>query len=140
MEMHADDDMSVAFDYASGVCAERVQNPLWRIKEIFFGHRMRKSVATVKAFGKRIVDSAIRDREKGTSLLTAENDKMDQVSGSLIQSLLDAIGDEKVVADAALNYLSAGRNFSAHFITCSIDHDPLSSRPPNQHLVSPLAS
>lgn len=110
MEMHADDDFTVAFDYASGATAERVQNPLWRITETFFGARMRKSVAIVKAFGKRIVDSAVEEREiDGKHSVDSEDGKLDDISGSLIQSLLDSIGDRQMVADAALNYLSAGQ-------------------------------
>lgn len=113
MEMHADDAFTVAFDYASGATAERVQNPLWPVTELLFGSRMRKSIATVKAFGKRIVDRAIEDREKvdlkgSTAAPEQADEKLDHISGTLIQSLLDAIGDKQMVADAALNYLSAG--------------------------------
>lgn len=110
--MHADDDFTLAFDYASGATAERVQNPLWPITEAFFGSKMRTSIAIVKAFGKRIVDSAVEDRANGTkstaSSATLDNGKLDEISGTLIQSLLDSIGDKRMVADAALNYLSAG--------------------------------
>lgn len=116
MEMHADDDFTLAFDYASGATAERVQNPLWPLTEVFLGARMRKSVAIVKAFGKRIVDRAVEDRQatggggKKRGVVSAnEDEKLDDVSGTLIQSLLDSIGDEQMVADAALNYLSAGQ-------------------------------
>lgn len=111
MEMHADDAFTLAFDYASGATAERVQNPLWPITEVFLGARMRKSIAIVKAFGKRIVDSAVEDRKTGDKPTTGAapaNGKLDEISGSLIQSLLDSIGDKQMVADAALNYLSAG--------------------------------
>ncbi|KAF3761575.1 cytochrome P450 [Cryphonectria parasitica EP155] len=126
MEMHADDEFSVAFDYASGVCAERVQNPLWQVTEVFFGSRMKKSVAIVGAFGKRIVDSAIEDRKRGLvggvpaeapGAAASGNEKLDEISGSLIQSLLDSIGDQRMVADAALNYLSAGRDTTAQALT-----------------------
>lgn len=112
--MHGDDEFTLAFDHASGGTAERVQNPLWRIKEIFFGARLRRSVAIVKAFGKRIVDSAVEDRMKGQSAIAATNnesesdERLGQISGSLIQSLLESLGDRDMVADAALNYLSAG--------------------------------
>lgn len=112
--MHGDDEFTLAFDYASGGTAERVQNPLWRITEIFFGAGLRRSVAVVKAFGKRIVDSAVEDREKGQFAVTTtdggtgSHEKLDQISGSLIQSLLESLGDREMVADAALNYLSAG--------------------------------
>jgi hypothetical protein len=118
MEMHADDDFTLAFDYASGATAERVQNPLWRVTEVFFGARLRKSIAIVKTHGKQIVDTAIRDRERGgkdTTTTTSSprasgsGERLDRISGSLIQSLLDSIGDRGIVADSALNYLSAGR-------------------------------
>lgn len=112
MDMHADDKFTVAFDYASGATAERVQNPLWRFTEIFTGSKLRESVDIVKAFGNRIVDNAVEDREKGpisTATGTLDDEKLDEISGSLIQSLLDSIGDKQMVADAALNYLSAGK-------------------------------
>ncbi len=105
MEMHSDDEFTVAFDYASGATTERFQNPLWPVTEVFLGSRLRNSIAIVKAFGKRIVAKAVADRREG---VPASCGKLDQISGSLIQSLLDAIDDEKLVADAALNYLSAG--------------------------------
>lgn len=114
MEMHADDDFTLAFDYASGATAERVQNPLWRVTEIFFSTKLRKAIAIVKTYGKQIVDTAIQNRERGAKDIAGssgaqESDgKLDKISGSLIQSLLDSIGDREMVADAALNYLSAG--------------------------------
>ncbi|KAK0640855.1 cytochrome P450 [Cercophora newfieldiana] len=121
MEMHADDDFSQSFDYASGATAERFQNPLWPITEMFFGMKFRKCVAVVKNFGRRIVTSAVHDRqiqkerEDGTAV--EEESKLDQISGSLIQSLLDAIPDEQTVADAALTYLSAGRDTTGQALT-----------------------
>ncbi|ROW03423.1 hypothetical protein VSDG_01389 [Cytospora chrysosperma] len=125
MEMHGDDAFTLAFDYASGATAERVQNPLWRITEIFFGAGLRRSVAVVKAFGRHIVDRAVEDRHKGLgkSTVTATDsnpgsyERLDQISGSLIQSLLDSLGDREMVADAALNYLSAGRDTTAQALT-----------------------
>lgn len=111
MDMHADDKFTVAFDYASGATAERVQNPLWMLTEMFTGAKMRKSVAIVKEFGKKIVDKAVADREKGlqSNPVSAADEALDEISGSLIQSLLESIGDKQMVADAALNYLSAGK-------------------------------
>lgn len=115
MEMHANDDFTLAFDYASGAAAERVQNPLWRVTEVFFGARLRKSIAIVKTYGKQIVDTAIQNRERsakgaasGPPGAPESDEKLDRISGSLIQSLLDSIGDRGIVADSALNYLSAG--------------------------------
>lgn len=114
MEMHADDDFTLAFDYASGAAAERVQNPLWRVTEVFLGARLRKSIAIVKTYGKQIVDTAIQNRESSAKGASGppnppeSDEKLDKISGSLIQSLLDSIGDRGIVADSALNYLSAG--------------------------------
>jgi len=121
MEMHADDNFSKSFDFASGATAERFQNPLWPITEIFFGANFRKCVAVVKTFGRRIVASAVhdrqiqKDRDEGT--IVGEESKLDQISGSLIQSLLDAIPDQNTVADAALTYLSAGRDTTGQALT-----------------------
>ena len=114
MEMHANDDFTVAFEHASGATAERFQNPLWFLTEMFTGARMRRSIATVKEYGKRIVTSAVADRK------AAEGKTQSNAPGSLIQSLLDSIGDETLVADAALNYLSAGRDTVAQALTWTL--------------------
>lgn len=104
----------MSFDYASGKTGERFQNPLWQITEIFFGKQFRDSVAKVKAFGNVIVTNAVKSRQiKGSasSGVSLGNDKtFGAISGSLINSLLDSIDDHQMVADAALNYLSAGDN------------------------------
>ncbi|KAM0439993.1 hypothetical protein ACHAPT_001093 [Fusarium lateritium] len=115
MEMHADDDFTVAFEYASGATAERFQNPLWFLTELVVGGRMRHALATVKAYGRRIVASAVADRA-GAGDEKARSD----APGSLIQSLLGSIGDQDLVADAALNYLSAGRDTVAQALTWTL--------------------
>ncbi|KAK3292490.1 cytochrome P450 [Chaetomium fimeti] len=122
MEMHADDEFSQSFDYASGATAERFQNPLWRVTELFTGSKFRRSVAVIKTFGRRIVTSAVKDRhEQKSRHETAnppnEDSKLDHISGSLIQSLLEALGNEETVADAALTYLSAGRDTTGQALT-----------------------
>ncbi|KAK4230177.1 cytochrome P450 86B1 [Podospora fimiseda] len=120
MEMHADDDFSKSFDYASGETAKRFQNPLWPITEFLFGNKFRRSVNIVKDFGQRIVANAVEDRltdNKDALLDDDQESKLDQISGSLIQSLLDAIGNEEMVADAALTYLSAGRDTTGQALT-----------------------
>lgn len=115
MEMHADDDFTVAFEQASGATAERFQNPLWMATEIFTGRRMRGSLATIRDYGRRIVASAVVDR----AVMEGDKTRPD-TPGSLIQSLLDSIGDEQLVADAALNYLSAGRDTVAQALTWTL--------------------
>ncbi|KAI1490318.1 cytochrome P450 [Biscogniauxia mediterranea] len=121
MEMHADDDFTIAFDFASGATTERFQNPLWFITEPLTGSRFRKSLTIIRDFGKEIVDNAIQNRGhigKPSPKSTADDGRLDKVSGSLIQSLLDSLGTERgLVADAALNYLSAGRDTVAQSLT-----------------------
>jgi hypothetical protein len=114
MDIHNTDPFSLSFDYASGKTGERFQNPLWKITEICFGKRFRDSVSQVKAFGNIIVTNAVKSRQiKGSAsvIVTSRDEKtFDAISGSLINSLLDSIDDHQMVADAALNYLSAGGN------------------------------
>ncbi|KAI1410496.1 cytochrome P450 [Hypoxylon sp. FL1857] len=122
MEMHADDEFTVAFDYASGATTERFQNPLWFITEPFTGFRFRRALNTIRTFGYRIVDSAVNvnTKSRGTQPKPDSNsDRLDEVSGSLIQSLLEVFGGDnrKMVSDAALNYLSAGRDTVAQALT-----------------------
>lgn len=120
MEMQADDEFTVSFDHASGGTAERFQNPLWMITELFTGAKLRKSISVVRNFGRHIVTKAVQDRQSQKSSekeFGGEDGKLDQISGSLIQSLLDAIQDEQMVADAALTYLSAGRDTTGQALT-----------------------
>lgn len=133
MEMHADDEFTMAFDYASEKTTERFQNPLWPVTEVVVGligrltriggaAELRRSLAIVKAFGRRIVSTAVADKQihhgfPTTDDATSGDDKIEQVSGSLIQSLLESISDQDMVADAALNYLSAGRDTVAQALT-----------------------
>lgn len=115
MEMHADDEFTTAFEHASGETTARFQNPLWFITEPFTGFKFRKSLAIVAFYGKKIVQSAVSDRHAGKK--QGDGNKLDDISGSLIQSLLDSIDNEKIVADSALNYLSAGRDTVAQALT-----------------------
>ncbi|KAI1473020.1 cytochrome P450 [Daldinia caldariorum] len=124
MEMHANDDFTVAFDYASGVITERFQNPLWFITERFTGSKFRMALDTIRSFGHKIVHSAADPKtKKQGDHITPESthDKLDEVSGSLIQSLLEVFGDnQEIVSDSALNYLSAGRDTVAQALTWCI--------------------
>ncbi|PKS05043.1 hypothetical protein jhhlp_008410 [Lomentospora prolificans] len=117
MEMHANDDFTLAFEYASGATAARFQNPLWKITEIFLGSKFRRALGLVRSHGRQIVESATKSRD---SEKTPKDGKLDEISGSLVKSLLDSIGDEKLVADSALNYLSAGRDTTAQGLTWTL--------------------
>lgn len=111
MDIRNTDPFSMAFDYASGKTGERFQNPLWQITEVIFGKQFRDSVAKVKAFGDVIVKSAVssqQSQETASEKISSDDKMFDAMSGSLINSLLDTIDDHQMVADAALNYLSAG--------------------------------
>jgi hypothetical protein len=78
------------------------------VTEIFFGGEFRKSVAQVKAFGSLIVSNAVQTKQSKERELKVDSSLSD-MSGSLIKSLLDSIDDHQMVADVALNYLSAGK-------------------------------
>lgn len=121
MEMHADDDFTMAFEHASGAVTARFQNPLWFITEIFTGSRFRRSLEIVRKFGLGIVSNAIDGHQKSidtSPLLEGADERLDEVSGSLIHSLLGALGSQhKLVADAALTYLTAGRDTTAQALT-----------------------
>ncbi|KAH8601387.1 cytochrome P450 [Bisporella sp. PMI_857] len=115
MDIHNSDPFSAAFDFASGKTGERFQNPLWQITEKITGSAFRKSIKEVKAFGKKIVLNAVASRHAQRTGL--QDEIFDGTSGSLIYSLLDVIDDHQIVADAALNYLSAGRDTTAQALT-----------------------
>ncbi len=118
MDMHADDPFSRAFEYASGATGDRVQNPLWQVTELFLGRQLRESIAEVKKFGDSIVASAVKARKLQKYDGNGHRSRgISAISGSLINSLLDSIPDHKLVADAALNYLSAGRDTTAQALT-----------------------
>lgn len=127
MDMEASSTFSSAFDFASGAIGERFQNPLWRLTDVIFGAKLRKAVTEVKSFGRSIVEVAVRKRaEKETANYNSGQNPStseDSVSGSLINYLIDGIGDHEIVADAALNYLSAG--------TIPAPANPLRSPPPS---------
>jgi hypothetical protein len=72
------------------------------------GGEFKRAVAEVKAFGSMIVSNAIESKQSKETE-TKLNSSTSDISGSLINSLLDSIDDHQMVADAALNYLSAGK-------------------------------
>ena len=109
---------SKAFDFASGAIGDRFQNPFWKLKEFFFGSAIRNAVQEVKEFGTSIVSIAVQKRcsaHEHKESQTVQNETMPQTN--LINSLLDNIADHQVVADAAMNYLSAGRDTTAQSLT-----------------------
>lgn len=72
----------------------------------------------MKAFGHKIVAKAKRERSRAAfeSLLTTE----EPVFGSLIDMLMEAFRDPAIVADSALNFLSAGKDTTAQSFTWTL--------------------
>lgn len=113
MDINANSPFSRAFDYASDQTGRRFQNPLYFITEFFTGSKFRSSLAEVKKFGQQIVSNAQQRRQT-----RAQKDASNPTFGSLIDSLLDAFPKSPTItADAALNFLSAGRDTTAQSLT-----------------------
>ncbi|KAM0542537.1 hypothetical protein ACHAPJ_012745 [Fusarium lateritium] len=109
-EMHADDDFTHAFDRASEKIAQRFQNPFWKLTEVASGGRLRACVRTMKQYGQKLVEQAER-RKKYSDRAD------DDTAPTLIHTLLDHLGDRELVADSALNFLSAGKDTIAQALT-----------------------
>ena len=114
VEMHAHDEFTKAFNHASAEIAKRFQNPLWRLTELITGGKLTQSVRVIKRYGQDLVAQAVarRNGEDGPSDLVESN-----VAPSLIDTLLDSLGGQELVADSALNYLSAGKDTIAQALT-----------------------
>ena len=120
MDMPATLPFSKAFDLASGAIGDRFQNPFWRIRELILGAHLRRAVFEVKRFGNDIVSSAVRKRATSNVSEGKSVKEVDPLHDNLINSLLDHIQDHRIVADAAMNYLSAGRDTTAQSLTWTL--------------------
>ena len=116
MDMPSSLSFSKSFDFASGKIGERFQNPFWKLSELLFGSSLRNAVFEVKQFGTLIVAAAVSRRATSAAAATAK-ETADPLKNNLINALLDHIDDHTVVADAAMNYLSAGRDTTAQSMT-----------------------
>ena len=115
MEIDASSPFSKAFDYASDHVARRFQNPLYQVTELFNGAKFRNSVDEVKKFGLHIVRTA--KKRRANAAFESLVDNSDPVFGSLIDSLIESFRNPNVVADSAMNFLSAGRDTTAQSLT-----------------------
>ncbi|KAI4178751.1 MAG: hypothetical protein L6R41_008234 [Letrouitia leprolyta] len=120
MDMPASLPFSKAFDFASGAIGDRFQNPFWKIKEFIMGAPLYKAFFEVKEFGSDIVASTVEKREKSQTAVDKSVQGVQLLQNNLINSLLDHIPDHQVVADAAMNYLSAGRDTTAQSLTWTL--------------------
>lgn len=112
MDIPASLPFSNAFDFASGAIAERFQNPFWKLKELVFGSQLRNAITEVKRFGASIVAEAIKRRACFVGPKKGSAATVNPPRNNLVDSLLDHINDHQIVADAAMNYLSAGRSMA----------------------------
>lgn len=124
-EMHVDDQFTKAFDHASSEIAKRFQNPLWGLTELVTGAKLRESVQVMKEYGQRLVTYA----EGG---LESSKDAKDDKPPTLIHTLLEHLDDRSLVADSALNYLSAGKDTIAQALAWTfyllVKHKDVSER------------
>ncbi|KAL8948151.1 MAG: hypothetical protein Q9222_005639 [Ikaeria aurantiellina] len=120
MDMPASLPFSKAFDLASESIGDRFQNPFWKIKEFIWGVPLRRAFSHVKRFGNEIVSSTVDKRQKGKPNGKESAKEVNPLHENLINSLLDHIPDHQVVADAAMNYLSAGRDTTAQSLTWTL--------------------
>lgn len=121
MEISASSPFSKAFDHASSHVGLRFQNPLYRLTELFTGDDFRSSLTEVKRFGRQIVANARKRRSRAAFESLINDESLSDASapgyGTLIDSLIEAFADPQIVADAALNFLSAGRDTTAQSFT-----------------------
>lgn len=117
MDMPASLPFSKAFDFASGAIGDRFQNPFWKISEFIWGAPLRQAVSEVKDFGRTIVSKAVQSRSASGEKSFARSEASNSLQDNLINSLLDHIDDHQIVADSAMNYLSAGRDTTAQSLT-----------------------
>ena len=111
MDMHGSLPFSKAFDLASGAIGDRFMNPFWKLKEFLFGAPLRHAVGEVKEFGQTIVADSVSKRGAGSLVeSTVTRDTTDPLQTNLINALLDNLDNHQVVADAAMNFLSAGKS------------------------------
>ncbi|KAJ6259664.1 Cytochrome P450 [Drechslerella dactyloides] len=117
MDLSNSHPFSAAFDYASDLTGLRFQNPLWKLNYYLFGHKFRSAVSIVKSFGNEIVRLAVCRREQKTDDAPTSPDLSLGEGGDLVDMLLDAVPEPHVVADSAINFLSAGRDTTANSMT-----------------------
>jgi len=118
MNLDSSHPFSKAFDYASDQIGRRFQNPLYPLTEFFFGSKLDSALTEVKSFGRNIVTRAKQRRSKAAfeSLIMNEEPVLD----TLIDSLIETFSDHTIVADSALNFLSAGKDTTAQSFTWTL--------------------
>lgn len=117
MNLDSSHPFSKAFDYASDRIGRRFQNPLYSVTE-FFSSALQVALTEVKDFGQKIVARAKQRRSRTAFESLIDNEE--PVFDTLIDSLLETFADAKIVADSALNFLSAGKDTTAQSFTWTL--------------------
>ena len=107
---------SDAFEYASSVTSDKFTSPLWRIADLLKGGKFQTCVKEVKMFGASLIESAQTRRSKRDK----ETTELASQQTILIDSFLDHISSAEIVADAAVNFLSAGRDTTAQSLAWTV--------------------
>ena len=118
MDIDSSSPFSKAFDYASDHIGLRFQNPLYFITEIFTGGPFQDAISEVKRFGAQIVHTA--KQRRGNIALTSLIENSEPEFNALIDSLMESFSNPTIIADAALNFLSAGRDTTAQSLTWTL--------------------
>ncbi|KAK6372987.1 hypothetical protein LTR64_004906 [Lithohypha guttulata] len=118
MDLDSSHPFTKAFDYASDQIGRRFQNPFYFVSEFLFGSKLREALAEVRRFGTKIVNRAKQNRSKSAFASIFTNDEIH--FDTLIDSLLETFRDPNIVADSALNFLSAGKDTTAQSFTWTL--------------------
>lgn len=91
---------------------------MYPVTEFLFGAKLHDALDEVKRFGRQIVTKAKKQRsiEAFESLMTNDEPAFD----TLIDALVESFRDPQIVADSALNFLSAGKDTTAQSFTWTL--------------------
>lgn len=91
---------------------------MYPLTELLYGSKLHDALDEVKRFGRKVVTKAKQQRsiEAFESLITDEEPVFD----TLIDALVETFRDPQIVADSALNFLSAGKDTTAQSFTWTL--------------------
>ncbi|VUC21084.1 unnamed protein product [Clonostachys rosea] len=114
VELQSQDSFTQAFDYSASVVSERFQNPLWRFTELFSGFRFQRALKLIKTRGVQLVSHSLLAKE---SDMCFDSSDLRRASQGFLKGLRKALGNDDLVAESALNFLSAGRDTTAQALS-----------------------
>ncbi|CAG9956867.1 unnamed protein product [Clonostachys rosea f. rosea IK726] len=114
VELQSQDSFTQAFDYSAGVVSERFQNPLWRLTEVFSSSRFQRALKLIKTRGAQLVSHSLLAKDSDPCFGSTD---LRRASQGFLQGLRKALGSDDLVAESALNFLSAGRDTTAQALS-----------------------